>query len=96
MIARDVPRLQVKLSVHGQPSVELQGADERVQAIVRSAIGRNSMLDPVYHLRRVAHAFLQGDDPRSGWMLVEFWTRDSEKIQAFVDYLNAEISREGE
>jgi hypothetical protein len=83
--------LTIEQSVHGLPCVQLHKADERTQRIVRSAIGRNHMDDPVYHLRRESCAFLQGDDPHSGWMLVEFWTRDMEKIRPFVDYLNGTI-----
>jgi hypothetical protein len=83
--------LTVKDSLHGQHSVEVNRADARTLGIIRSAVLRDRITDPVYHLRHESGAFLQGFDEQSGWALVEFWTRDMAKIRPFVDYLNAEI-----
>lgn len=48
-----------------------------------------------------AHPFLQGyrepwtEDVNDGWCLVEFWTRDREKIDAFVAYVNSQFADAG-
>lgn len=44
-----------------------------------------------------AHPFLQGyrepcSDELDGWCLVEFWTSNREKIDAFVAYVNAQFA----
>ena len=83
--------LVVKMSVHGLPSIEVANADARVLGVIRSAVRRDRISDPVYHLRVDAGAFLQGFDESGGWALVEFWTRNPEKYQPFVDFLNTEL-----
>ena len=51
-----------------------------------------------YKLNSRAHGFLQGYEPRNeeggGWILVEFWTKNMEAIQALVDYINSEINND--
>ena len=84
-------RLTVRESLHGLPSVEMTRATPKEMALVRSAVTRNHMDDPIYRLRKDAEAFLQGFDERSGWCLVEFWTKDAARYMPFVDYLNSEL-----
>ena len=86
-------RLSVERSIHGLPSVQMTGATPAQMRVVRSAVLRNHMADPVYHLHKTAGAFLQGYEEESGWLLVEFWAEDATRYRPFVDYLNDELAK---
>jgi hypothetical protein len=61
--------------------------------IVSDAIDSNHTSDEAYILRTNCGAFLQGYNPDSGWVLVEFWVSASrtDLCQPFVDYINRKI-----
>lgn len=76
--------LEVTISIHGMPCIEILDSTPEVRQIIRSAVtGRFPVNDPRYEIHRNAQPFLQGDDGK--WLLVEFWQKD---YQPFVDYLN--------
>ena len=75
--------LEVIISGHGMPCVEIRNPTVEVRDVVRSAVLCNRADDVRYQLAHRAGAFLQGDD--EDWILVEFWGGD---YQPFVDHLN--------
>lgn len=44
-----------------------------------------------YKIRWPSHAFLQSYDERDGYVLIEFWTNDTNACQRFVDHMNAKV-----
>ena len=49
-----------------------------------------------YKVREPSGAFLQSqhnaaEDRKDGWIMIEFWTEDKEKVLKFIDYLNKEV-----
>ena len=68
--------------------------------LLRAIVTNNWIDSTSYKLGQACGRFLQGyeepwpTDPRSGWVLVEFWCTDNEEaVRAFVDHVNAEFAR---
>jgi len=83
-------RLELRVSVHGLPAIEVKNPSLDVAAIIRRVVMSNFIDDPDYQARTKVGAFLQGDD--KDWILVEFWRGNEADQRAFVDYLNRRIS----
>lgn len=64
---------------------------------LRAIVANNHTLSPDYVLKEGTGAFLQGyQEPRSyegsdGWVLVEFWSESTTKMQSFVDHINEKM-----
>lgn len=68
---------------------------------VRHVVCNNWMKSDDYIIKGPASPFLQGyqepmEGKDDGWILVEFWTRDRDAIQKFVDHLNKRVFGEVE
>ena len=85
------------LAGHTQPRVQLHGLTKEQCRTVRGVVCNGYMKSEDYVLKYPAGPFLQGyqepcgDDEKDGWVLVEFWSRDMQAIQQFVDHLNQRV-----
>lgn len=78
--------LEVTMSVHGMPCIQIRNPSPRLQEIIHRALRANRVDDPAYILKTKSGAFLQSD--AEDFILVEFWQND---YQSFVDYLNEQL-----
>lgn len=84
--------------VHGMMAVESTTlTPEQHQKVVRF-ISANHYDDPAYRAKEGVNPFLQGSEdvckpgPKN-WVLIEFWSRDEEKIQQWINLLNQTVFR---
>ncbi len=75
-------------SFHDQDCIQSTQTSPEVCEVVQRIIRANHMDSEAYKLRSACRAFLQGCEPKEGWILVEFWTEDQPAIDAFIDYVN--------
>lgn len=93
-------QLRVEVGPHA-PQLCVQTYDLTVAEceVLRGVVTNNWSDSTDYQLKRGCDAFLQGYQPprvgeRNGWVLIEFWTDDRSKIDAFVEHLNQRLAAE--
>lgn len=65
-----------KKTPHRNRGVTFTNLSPEAQEDIRRFMADNYVKSPDYQIKRGAEPFLQGDDPRSGWMFVEFWSKE--------------------
>ena len=92
-------RLTIKVGPHPpQPCVEAYDLTTAECEILRGIMTNNWSDSADYRLKRGCDAFLQSYRPpraegeKDGWALIEFWTHDRAKIDAFVEHLNRRLA----
>lgn len=81
----------ITLSSHNQYCIEIANAPTKLHCWLRGAVLANHIDDPFYLKKQEVTPFLQGGSNRyNGWILIEFWTRDLDKIREYVAWLNEE------
>jgi hypothetical protein len=75
---------------------QLRNIDPVQAQIVKSIIMCNYMTDLDYIERQKVNAFLQGFsyDAPGEWVYVELWTRDTDRINQFCQYVEEQINSE--
>jgi hypothetical protein len=86
-------RFKLETSPHGLPSVSARGLPfPRLRAVL--SFVRNSLIDSMaYKAKEGVSPFIQSLGEHDGWIMVEFWSRDTDKIQAYIALLNNELTR---
>ena len=80
------------------PSIRAHNLTKGQCILIRKIVCNQFMDSDDYKLAQGTGAFLQGyEEPRTwskvddGWVMVEFWSSDMEKIQKFIDHINSEL-----
>jgi hypothetical protein len=80
--------LQVTKSGHGMFCIEGLNLQLHELLLIRLLTTSTYIDSENFKLSRQAGAFLQGYDEKSGWILVEFWSKN---FKPFVDYVNEQL-----
>lgn len=74
---------------HGLFAIEIPNADAKIHAFLKSVVCNDWINDPDYKAKQQIHPFVQGGyADKEGWIMIEFWCRDIDKVFAYLDYLN--------
>lgn len=88
---QDPQFLEVHASVHGQMCVETNHSSIPVCRFLRSILSDNITTSAHYKAKQGLSPFLQGYDENSGWVFIEFWTRDRSAVEKYANYLRERL-----
>lgn len=86
--------LKLKKSNHGLNCIELENTSIEVMNIMKRIVTNQYSISEDYHYAKNAGCFLQGFEPKYGWILIEFWSSNMDNIFEFINYLSQKLEEE--
>lgn len=75
------------------PGIVLENVPAACMNEIKGFVCNNWMDSEAYRLKRKVNPFLQGVDEFSGWMFIEFWSRDIEAMEHYVTAIHHIVQR---